>query len=46
LPASSIYWHFEDKDDLLAAVIERGFANWLTAWQFPDEGDAPDRRSA
>jgi AcrR family transcriptional regulator len=43
LPASSIYWHFKDKDDLIAAVIERSFANWLTAWQFPDEGDAPDR---
>lgn len=43
LPASSIYWHFKDKDDLIAAVIERSFANWLQAWQFPDEGDAPDR---
>jgi len=29
LPASSIYWHFEDKDRLLAAVIERSFARWL-----------------
>ena len=26
LPASSIYWHFKDKDDLIAAVIERSFA--------------------
>jgi AcrR family transcriptional regulator len=43
LPASSIYWHFKDKDDLIAAVIERSFANWLTAWQFPTEGDAPER---
>jgi AcrR family transcriptional regulator len=43
LPASSIYWHFKDKDDLIAAVIERSFANWLTAWQFPAEGDAPER---
>jgi AcrR family transcriptional regulator len=43
LPASSIYWHFKDKDDLIAAVIERSFASWLTAWRFPDEGDAPDR---
>jgi AcrR family transcriptional regulator len=43
LPASSIYWHFKDKDDLIAAVIERSFANWWAAWQFPDEGDAPDR---
>ena len=23
LPASSIYWHFKDKDALIAAVIER-----------------------
>jgi AcrR family transcriptional regulator len=43
LPASSIYWHFKDKDDLIAAVIERSFANWLTAWRFPADGDAPER---
>lgn len=28
LPASSIYWHFKDKDDLIAAVIERSFQRW------------------
>ena len=38
LPASSIYWHFTDKDDLIAAVIERSFASWLAAWQFPARG--------
>jgi AcrR family transcriptional regulator len=43
LPASSIYWHFKDKDDLIAAVIERSFASWLTAWQIPDEGGAEER---
>ena len=43
LPASSIYWHFKDKDDLIAAVIERSFASWLSAWQLPDEGDAKQR---
>ena len=43
LPASSIYWHFKDKDDLIAAVIERSFAGWLAAWQVPDEGSARDR---
>jgi AcrR family transcriptional regulator len=43
LPASSIYWHFKDKDDLIAAVIERSFADWLKAWQVPDEGTARDR---
>src|SRR5215467_14647134 len=43
LPASSIYWHFKDKDDLIAAVIERSFADWLVAWQIPTEGTARDR---
>jgi AcrR family transcriptional regulator len=43
LPASSIYWHFKDKDDLIAAVIERSFASWLAAWQLPDEGEAEER---
>jgi AcrR family transcriptional regulator len=31
LPASSIYWHFKDKDDLIAAVIERSFGVWVEA---------------
>src|SRR6202012_2621195 len=43
LPASSIYWHFEHKDDLIAAVIERSFADWLKAWQVPAEGAPRDR---
>lgn len=43
LPASSIYWHFKDKDDLIAAVIERSFANWLQVWQLPDDVVAQDR---
>jgi AcrR family transcriptional regulator len=38
LPASSIYWHFKNKDDLIAAVIERSFAGWLNAWRAPEEG--------
>jgi AcrR family transcriptional regulator len=38
LPASSIYWHFKDKDDLIAAVIERSFGTWLSAWQVPEVG--------
>lgn len=29
LSASSIYWHFADKDDLLAAVVESGVEMWL-----------------
>ncbi len=43
LPASSIYWHFKDKDDLIAAVIERSFAHVLSAWEMPDEGAAQER---
>ena len=31
LPASSIYWHFKSKDDLLAAVIDRSFKAWSAA---------------
>jgi len=43
LPASSIYWHFKDKDDLIAAVIERSFDNWLKVWQVTeDPGDPED----
>ncbi|MCL8015642.1 TetR/AcrR family transcriptional regulator [Streptomyces sp. AS02] len=37
LPASSIYWHFKDKDDLIAAVIERSFESWLAAVELPGE---------
>ncbi len=43
LPASSIYWHFKDKDDLIAAVIERSFGEWLSAWQLPEYGDAKEK---
>ncbi|MBB3754112.1 AcrR family transcriptional regulator [Mycolicibacterium sp. BK634] len=43
LPASSIYWHFKDKDDLIAAVIERSFNNWLKVWQLPEDLVAIDR---
>lgn len=46
LPASSIYWHFKDKDDLLAAVIERSFGTWLNSWQMPAHGEPRDRISA
>src|SRR6202000_2866326 len=43
LPASSIYWHFKNKDDLIAAVIQRSFADWLKAWQVPAGGAPRDR---
>lgn len=39
LPPTSIYWHFADKDDLIAAVIERSFTRWLAALDLPG-GDA------
>lgn len=34
LPASSIYWHFEDKDALIASVIDASFERWLAAVDF------------
>src|SRR6201997_4666343 len=40
LPPTSIYWHFADKDDLIAAVIERSFARWLDALDLPDNKPA------
>lgn len=45
LPASSIYWHFADKDDLVAAVIDRSFQRWIAALDQPlgaPPGTAPD----
>src|SRR5271166_5415416 len=35
LPPTSIYWQFADKDDLIAAVIERSFQRWLAALELP-----------
>ena len=35
LPPTSIYWHFADKDDLIAAVIERSFLRWMAALDLP-----------
>ncbi|HJP76470.1 MAG TPA: TetR/AcrR family transcriptional regulator [Pseudonocardiaceae bacterium] len=40
LPASSIYWHFKDKDDLIAAVIEDSFQRWLAALELPERVNA------
>lgn len=39
LPASSLYWHFSDKDDLLAAVVDHSYQEWYAAqpaWNQPD----------
>jgi AcrR family transcriptional regulator len=45
LPASSIYWHFADKDALIAAVIERSFSRWseAVALPAPDAGTSAER---
>jgi AcrR family transcriptional regulator len=45
LPASSIYWHFADKDELIAAVIDRSYARWVAALDAPvivPAGAGPD----
>jgi AcrR family transcriptional regulator len=43
LPASSIYWHFKDKDGLIAAVIEHSFEQWRMLMV---NDEPPKRRSA
>lgn len=39
LPASSIYWHFKDKDDLMATVIEDSFDAWNRSWDIDVDGN-------
>ncbi|WP_291475469.1 TetR/AcrR family transcriptional regulator [Corynebacterium sp.] len=39
LPASSIYWHFKDKDDLMATVIEDSFDAWNQSWDIDADGN-------
>lgn len=42
LPASSIYWHFANKDQLIAAVIQHSFERWKELLPIPvDEPDIP-----
>jgi AcrR family transcriptional regulator len=41
LPASSVYWHFADKDALFAEVISHSFDQWsqaMPAWEPPAPG--------
>jgi AcrR family transcriptional regulator len=40
LPPTSIYWHFADKDALIAAAIDRSFARWMGALKLPADGHA------
>jgi len=46
LPASSIYWHFRNKDELIAAVIDRSFSDWAETLKrptsVPDDADRDD----
>lgn len=39
LPASSVYWFFKDKDELMAEVIRHSFDTWLA--RQPDWADVP-----
>ena len=39
LPASSLYWHFQDKDDLMSQVIQTSFDAWNGAWDIPESDD-------
>lgn len=44
LPASSIYWHFKNKDELLAETVEFSYVRWRElnpAMGFPIESDMP-----
>lgn len=46
LPASSVYWHFGSKDELLAEVIEHSYRKWLPEiprWTPPEPGTDFDR---
>jgi AcrR family transcriptional regulator len=46
LPASSVYWHFKNKDALLAEVLEHSYTRWRRgedAFEASDDGDARAR---
>lgn len=45
LPVSSIYWHFGNKDDLIAAVIERGYQAWVAELDQPLDAEDASRRA-
>lgn len=49
LPPSSLYWHFGSKEELLAAVMERGAQRWLAdlpSWHgLPGDAEARLARS-
>jgi len=44
LPASSVYWHFRNKDELLAETLEFSYRRWreqAPTWEEPQEIDDP-----
>ncbi|MEV5013459.1 TetR/AcrR family transcriptional regulator [Streptomyces sp. NPDC053780] len=45
LPSGSVYWHFDNKDSLFAALIEQSFEEWArqTGWA-SDDGPSSQRR--
>lgn len=46
LPASSVYWHFTDKSELIAEAVQRSWDEWIAdqpAWDDPEPGEVwPD----
>jgi len=46
LPASSVYWHFANKDELFAEVIQHSFDEWNASFADPvppaDQREQPD----
>lgn len=42
LPASSLYWHFGDKDGLLAAAVDESFREWRENHRLWSEDAEPD----
>jgi AcrR family transcriptional regulator len=45
LPASSVYWHFKNKDELLAETLEYSYRQWretAPTWQDVDADGVPD----
>jgi AcrR family transcriptional regulator len=48
LPASSVYWHFKNKDELLAETLEFSYRQWrdtAPTWEDVDEGGVDDLRA-
>jgi AcrR family transcriptional regulator len=48
LPASSVYWHFKNKDELLAETLEFSYRQWRETsptWEDVDEAGADDLRA-